>query len=441
MVVAKKPIQLFETYTVVYYWNRDFLLDDTKTTVVNQGGTSSSKTVSIIQNICHELLTNPGVASVVADSMNSLERGALRDFKHLLESSPLLETFIINPELKVGPFKFINGAELEFFTVRDKDKAKHGKRDYLFLNEANNLHYEVANQLMRRTKRKTFIDFNPDNKFWAHKELVGKAHVSYFISNFNHNEYCPQIVIDDLIEHKNKWLESGDQGLLSRFRVTGDKKFYKAWLRTCNTFHRNQWQVYGLGKCGVTEGVVYDNVNEIDLLPDNLRNLAYIVDFGAVSDPNTVGLMGCLTDKDWYGKELHYESSDIFTLCEVMYGELGIDLNDLIISDNNPDAVAQLQRFGFTNVRPTIKYPGSRKTLTDILRAKHGHITRTSDNWINERNTHKFKKLRGEFTSIPETANDHFWDPARYWQAYFYPSKHVRKNKRAATKQRTIITF
>lgn len=430
----RTQLELFPSYTDVYYWNKEA---NTKI-VVNQGGTSSSKTYSIIQLLVHKAIETANTRiTVVADTAGSLERGALRDFKNQINTSKLLYTLLKDPELKTGPFVFYNNSFIEFVNLKDSSKAKHGKRDYTLLNEANHIDYDSAKAIMVRTAKQTFIDFNPDAEFWVHTEYGDNPTATWIISNFTHNQFCPQNTIDYLYEAKANFEGSGDQMLRAKYIQTGDNYYENEWLKTASTYWKNQWYVYGLGLSGVVEGVVFDNVVEIDYLPTQLMYNAYVVDWGLQLDPAAISKIGCTNHRNMYGKELWYGRSKAPELID-KFPLLGIGKNDLIIADSsNMDAIYIAQQMGY-NMVPAYKPPGSRKTGTDALRAKTLYITKDSKNWYIERAKHKFKEVNGQFIDEPMEGNDHLWDGARYWQQHFYNIKNVRTNPKSKRKISSI---
>ena len=73
-------VPLFSGYTDVYYWNRD----SEPFITVNQGGTSSSKTYSIMQVICKLAIEKKRVVHIVGQDFPNLYRGALEDLKRLI---------------------------------------------------------------------------------------------------------------------------------------------------------------------------------------------------------------------------------------------------------------------------------------------------------------------------------------------------------------------
>ena len=113
-------------------------------TVVNQGGTSSGKTYSIMQVLFFLSMQEGGlVTTVVGQDVPNLKKGAYRDAKRILEASPILQGWF--PYINEGErvIRCVNGSIIEFSSFKDAQDAKSGKRDYLFINEANGIPYEV----------------------------------------------------------------------------------------------------------------------------------------------------------------------------------------------------------------------------------------------------------------------------------------------------------
>ena len=63
--------------------------------VVNQGGTSSGKTYSILQVLCLKAIEQPDqVISVVGQDVPNLKSGALRDMQRIVASSTEIQSWI-----------------------------------------------------------------------------------------------------------------------------------------------------------------------------------------------------------------------------------------------------------------------------------------------------------------------------------------------------------
>jgi len=421
-------VKLFKSYTDVYFWNRD----SRKRIKINQGGTSSSKTYSIMQHLSHECLRKKQTITVVAQTQGSLDRGALRDFKSLLNESELLRYCIKDASLMTGPYVFKNGSILEFVNLNDPKTARHGKRAILFLNEANYINYEAVRQLIMRSGQ-VFIDYNPDTEFWVHDEFIGRDDVDLFISNFTHNPYCLSATIQELMSFRDNFHNSGNQELRDIYEQTGDREDYLAWERTSSTYWKNKWYVYGLGKTGIVEGVIYQEVNWVPFLPIGMVKVGHALDWGYTQDPTAICRVG-MSMGEIYGRELLYEKG--LTTPQIMHKlpTLGISKRDLIIADSsNPDGIAQMQNKGW-NVVPAYKPPGSLAAGVSALQGEKINLTKDSYNWKREQMDYKYKEKNGIFTNEPIDANNHLWDGMRYWRQYFYDPRKMRKRSRRPKK-------
>src|SRR5690606_17339793 len=95
-------------------------------------------------------------------------------------------------------------SRIQFKSFDSVGKAKSsGKRDILFLNEANHISYAIADALMIRSIE-TFIDFNPDNEFWAHKEVLTEPNSEFLSLTYDDNEAIPAETLEDLFIKRSK---------------------------------------------------------------------------------------------------------------------------------------------------------------------------------------------------------------------------------------------
>ena len=124
--------------------------------VVNQGGTSSGKTYAIMQ-VLFQLAFDPRnrgcVITVVGQDIPNLKVGAYRDAKTIIGNYGIMSKYF--PTINEGEriIKSYNGSIIEFKSYADAQDAKSGKRDYLFVNEANGIPYDIFWQLAIRTRK------------------------------------------------------------------------------------------------------------------------------------------------------------------------------------------------------------------------------------------------------------------------------------------------
>jgi phage terminase large subunit len=103
-------------------------------TFVNQGGTSSGKTYTIMQVLFYYAMTEANVIITIAgQDLPNLKVGALRDAKTIINQSEWMSQFFhVNESGSYITGR--NNSVLEFKSYDNAQDAKNGKRDYLFIN-------------------------------------------------------------------------------------------------------------------------------------------------------------------------------------------------------------------------------------------------------------------------------------------------------------------
>ena len=236
--------------------------------IVNQGGTSSGKTYAIMQVLFQLAFNKPNqVCTVVGQDIPNLKVGAYRDAKTIIGNYEIMpEAF---PAINEGEriIKCKNGSIIEFKSYADAQDAKSGKRDYLFINEANGISYQIYWQLAIRTRKKIFIDYNPSARFWVHDEVIGREGVRVIYSWYEHN--CTARSAYEAAKKKDNSLKvyflSDEER--SRIENIADPELHK---------------VYARGKTGKIEGLVLTNWDIVDTLPPEYewKMSAFGLDFG-----------------------------------------------------------------------------------------------------------------------------------------------------------------
>jgi len=134
--------------------------------IINQGGTSSSKTYSILQTLIVLAAKRKLIISIVAETIPHLKRGAMRDFYKILQDMNL---YSVNYHNRTDNSYRLGRSLIEFFSGDNIEKMKGSRRDILFVNEAYGIKYDIFDQLEVRTSWLVFIDYNPVAEFWAHE--------------------------------------------------------------------------------------------------------------------------------------------------------------------------------------------------------------------------------------------------------------------------------
>lgn len=357
-------------------------LDDDYRTFVNQGGTSSGKTYTIMQVLFyHAMSENGAIITVCGQDLPNLKVGALRDAKTIINASEWMQQYFKVNES--GSFiTGINGSVIEFKSYESAQDAKSGKRDYLFINEANGIPYEIYWQLAMRTRKHVFIDYNPSARFWAHDEVMGREGVKLIISDHRGNPFLSQ--------------EEHD-------RIEGI------------TDHE-LWKVYARGATGQITGLVLTNWDICDTMPavNERKMTVFGCDFGFTNDPTALEEVA-LAHGDLYIDERIYSTGmtnpDIVEECK----RQGLTRHDLIVADSaEPKSIQELRNGGLWVVGAD-KGKDSIVVGLDILRRYRLHVTRRSRGLIDNLKSYQWKKDReGRMTNTPEDGNDHGIDAIRY---------------------------
>lgn len=367
--------------TSVYERNAEAWLNPKRRRALNEGGTRSSKTWSILQLLV--LIASHAktklIISVVSESLPHLKRGCIRDFFNILgeeqNENPYwnkTDCIYSRPDWK-GLF--------EFFGADQPAKVRGQTRQIAFINEGNNVPWETARGLDVRTTKFTFVDWNPVSEFWAHEHWIGKPENEYIHSTYlDAVNLLPPGVAENIESNKDD---------------------------------PNWWNIYGLGRIGKIEGLVYPYFDQVNELPDGDR--FYGLDFGYSNDP-TVLTANVIIGQDLFSQELIFETGLTNDAIAQRMIELGVKKNyDEIGADAaEPKSIEEIHRFGF-NIKPAPKGPGSVEYGHQKLRQYKQHWTKDSTHCIKEQRNYRYISDKdGKLTDKTTHQWSHGMDARRY---------------------------
>ena len=365
--------------------------------IVNQGGTSSGKTYSILQVLllktCEAARHKQNVVTTVAgQDMPNLRDGTARELDKIL-NNPFFGAMIKKINRSTLKYIFHNGAVLEFKSYDNPQDAKNGKRDFLFCNEADGISFEIYDQLQVRTAIQTFIDFNPTAPFWVHSELIGNEGVIRFISNYTHNGY---------INGLGAWVSNLPEKVIKDIESKRNRP--------------NWWRVYGMGLTGQVSGVVFPLVNWVSKLPppEECKRTAYGLDWGYSNDPTALVRVS-LYQGELYAEGLIYEKG-------LKYGEIAEKINALgvnsdiydIIADNDNRGIDTLKDYGIYCTAAD-KRAGSIVQGIETIKEYNLNILNSKE-WKEEQLSYIYKKEKrtDKPNNTPVDKFNHYWDALRY---------------------------
>lgn len=360
--------------------------------IVHSGGTSSGKTYSILEYLfaiaCE---VKKRTITVVGQDIPNLRVGAYRDAQTIVfdsAQSRYYQSKLSRENKSNREFHFKNGSVIEFKSYDSPQDAKSGKRDILFINEANGVPYEIYAELQIRTKKRVIIDFNPTAEFWAHKRLMNNDKVAWFNSTYKDNPFISQEIVKG-IEQYEPTPENIARGTADKYR----------------------WEVYGLGKIGRREGAIFTNW-ERGKLPEEYKWRMYGLDWGFTNDPSALVEIRYAHGK-LYVKELIYRRGLTNQDISKEMDRLGVDRSSLIIADSaEPKSIEELGRMGW-HIKPSVKGADSVMSGIDLLRRYR--IVIDGDNIANEFLSYIYAKDKdGNPVNKPEDSHNHAIDAMRY---------------------------
>ena len=348
-----------------------------------QGGTSAGKTYAILPILIHIAASNPlSEISVVAESIPHLKRGAMKDFKKILAETERWHESLWN----ASDFKytFPNGSQIEFFSADNDAKLRGARRDWLYMNECNNMTFHSYTELASRTKQGVYLDWNPTNTFWFHNELLNDKDVDFLTINYTDNEACPESALNFILKAKEK----AEQG---------------------NAFWQNWYKVYGLGEIGNLEGVIFNNWQQIDKIPTDAKLIGIGCDFGYTNDPTALIEVYTYNGRR-YVNELMYRSgmlnSDIAKI---------LPRNVITYADSSePKSIDEIKRYGIM-IKGVTKGKDSIKYGIDVMQQQEYFVTSQSANLIKELRSYSWDKDKeGKKLNRPIEYFNHAIDALRY---------------------------
>ncbi len=353
-----------------------------------QGGTSASKTISILLYLIARAQTDttPTLTSVISESTPHLKRGAMRDFKNIMQAHNYWQDKRWNATDSI--YLFETGSKVEFFSADQSDKLRGARRDRCFINEANNVSLDAFDQLEVRTKEFVFLDWNPTNEFWFYTDVKpARDDVDHIILTYRDNEALSQEIINSIEQRKGR----------------------KGW-----------WLVYGEGQLGEVEGKIYKGWEIIDEVPMFARLERIGLDFGYTNDPTAIVAV------------YKYEGGYIIDEIAFQRGLLNDQIADIILNQEQngvlviadsaePKSIEEIRRHG-VNITGVVK-KGERsgglksfvKYRIDLTQQQRIAVTKRSTNVINEYRNYLWETDKdGRILNVPEHTFSHSMNAIEY---------------------------
>lgn len=358
-----------------------------------KGGTSASKTISIMYwhiDYCQQKRDTPTISTIGSETYPHLEGGTIRDFKAIMKDRGYWDDNRWNATKHF--YTFETGNVLEFISVDTYGKAHGPRRDTLWLNECQYLSWLIVDQLIIRTRKIIWMDWNPTEEFWFHEELLPHRaeDIDYITLNYKDNEALDEITIKEIESHQHD---------------------------------TNWWQVYGLGEDGELQTRVFTGWGFLDEIPDEARLKVKGLDFGYTNDPTAL-----VDVYEWDNSYILDEQLFQKGLTNDQIAHVIGEGNVITIGDSaEPKSITEIAQYG-VNIIGSKKGKGSISHGIDSVRSKKIYVTKRSLNIIKEyRNYIYLKDDTGKITNEPRDLFNHSMDAIRYAIAFLNPKREVKE--------------
>jgi len=371
-------------------------IDKSRKICILQGGTRSGKSHSALQWLIVTALSTPNtITSVVRKSFPSMRVSILRDFQTIMKELGIYSEESYSSTEHI--YYFDNGSLIEFLSIDNAEKRKGTSRDYLFIDECNELSREDYFQLFIRTRIKTIIAYNPSfgTNNYIFNEIQTHPESDLHISTFRDNPFLEQNIIDEI----------------ERLKYT-NPEYYK---------------IYGLGLPGNNVGTIF-SITLIDEIPEDSDFIAFGMDYGYSIDPTTLVTVS-KKDNNLYIDELLYKTNMVTG--DIINYLKGLDLgrNEIYADSAEGRLIEEIYRAGF-NIKPAKKGPDSVRIGIDLMMNYKLHVTKRSKNMIREFGEYVWMvDKNGNFENKPVDYSNHTIDAIRYAVSETLTQKKINAGK------------
>jgi phage terminase large subunit len=349
-----------------------------------QGGQGAGKTIAILMLLIDYCYNYKKEVTICSSELSKLKGTAINDFLKILKDYNIYKLANWNKSEMV--YRFESGSFIEFIGLDKADVGKGRRRDVVFINETNKVNLQSFTDITARAK-KVICDFNPDIYFYLH-DL--KNETNFISLTYLDNEYLPKKEINNILEYYNR-------GYFPDGKIK-------------NTFWANKWKVFGLGEIGMLDGVIFNNWQSIDAIPDDARLLGYGVDFGYSNDPTAI-----VEVYKWNNKRIVNEICYQKELSNSQIAKLIPTKLPCYCDSAEPKSISELRMLG-VNATGVTKGADSINFGIQVMQEQNYLVTKRSTNLINELKKYTWDndKKTGSKLNKPIDMYNHAIDSWRY---------------------------
>ena len=354
--------------------------------LILQGSSRSGKTYSVYDFIIWMFNKYPGAGielDAVRDSLPVLKATILKEFvDRLTELGMYSEAKHNMTDKRIE----INGNYFNYYSVDTDLKARGRKRHILWLNEPNNINFNIVKQLLIRTTNKVIIDFNPSEpegmEHWLYDDIMNRPKARKLITSYKDNPHLSAMQVAEI----------------EQYAVT-DPNFF---------------EVFGKGLRGAgRKGQIFTHWQKCDVLPNG--PVCYGLDFGKTNDPTCLAKVVSPDVDTIYCDELIYQTNLTTSEIVKIMKQAGVGSREPIYADSaEPLMIREIKEAGF-NVLPCVKGAGSVSGGINKIKSLNVFATKNSRNLWREYQWYAWKlDASGNATNEPIDLHNHGMDAIRY---------------------------
>lgn len=344
-----------------------------------RGSSRSGKSVTAIQYIIIQALTNPNsIITIARETQSSIKNTILMDFIEQMGSIGIFKPDKYNKNEMT--YRYDNGSYIRFIGLDDTSGKLRGmKSDIVFIDEVNTIDKKAFIHLDIRCGKFILCAYNPEVELnWWGFEYENKENGIMLHSTWRQNPFLDERIVKSILELKEI-----------------DPEMY---------------EIYSEGLIVERKEKVFRTPSICNEIPET-KNKYIGIDWGYSNDECAVVLV-VNKDKELYLKELIYRKGVTNEDLIFLLKDLGIDRTYNIVGDSaEPKSIQDLKRAGF-NIRGVKKD----SVLYGIQKMKQYKIFVEvgSENLMNEFEGYRFKKDRSGNLTNALQGNDHLLDGVRY---------------------------
>lgn len=362
--------------------------------IINQGGTYSTKSQSIIRVLFYYAYVFDHIKiEVAATTIPKLSSDTLEIALHIARTNPVIKAAISSYHITKRVFTFKNGSRMIFNSYEKAISADGPKRDIIYLSEARNFPWPTAYQLMKRTHRKIFIDFNPVAEFWVHDKIIRQK------------------------TNKNGTIEFPSVKVIRSWHIHNNFISQEKHDEIENMNDRELWKAYARGLTAKVSGLCYPDWREVSQFPAT-DNVIWGLDLGFTNDPTA--LVKCAINEvvdgvryDYIFEELSYTPGIPTGMIYQLLKENNYKFGQPVYMEHNNAIQRELRALRVVAVKAE---KGKGSVSAGVLHMRTKKVGYIGENIKEECRRYSFleKKDTGSPSNEPEDRYNHCMDSCRY---------------------------